>query len=59
MEWTKEQYNKQYENWMPWMEDKYLSWFTNDNKASYATKGMSTVSSSRFVTTFEANVLFL
>ena len=59
MEWTKEQYNKQYENWMPWMEDKYLSWFTNDNKASYATKGMPIISSSRFVTTFEANVLFL
>ncbi len=31
-------YNKQYENWMPWVEDKYLSWFTNDNKASYSTK---------------------
>jgi len=23
---------------MPWIEDKYLSWFTKDNKASYATK---------------------
>lgn len=33
-----EYYNKQYESWMPWIEDKYLSWFTKDNKASYATK---------------------
>ena len=23
---------------MPWIEDKYLAWFTKDNKASYATK---------------------
>jgi hypothetical protein len=33
-----EYYNKQYDSWMPWIEDKYLSWFTKDNKASYATK---------------------
>ena len=33
-------YNKK-ENWMPWIEDQYLKWFTNDNKASYATKGWS------------------
>ncbi|KAF2686012.1 hypothetical protein K458DRAFT_402556 [Lentithecium fluviatile CBS 122367] len=33
-----ELYNKQYENWMPWIEDKYLAWFTKDNKTSYATK---------------------
>jgi hypothetical protein len=33
-----EYYNKQYDTWMPWIEDKYLSWFTKDNKASYATK---------------------
>ncbi|KAL9617004.1 MAG: hypothetical protein Q9160_008194 [Pyrenula sp. 1 TL-2023] len=31
-------YNNQYENWMPWIEDKYLSWFGKDNKASYAAK---------------------
>jgi hypothetical protein len=31
-------YNQKYETWMPWIEDKYLSWFTKDNKASYATK---------------------
>jgi hypothetical protein len=37
-EWAKEGYHKQYENWMPWVEDLYLKWFTNDNKASYATK---------------------
>ena len=37
-----EYYNKQYETWMPWIEDKYLSWFTKDNKASYATKRMLT-----------------
>lgn len=37
-EWIKQGYHKQYENWMPWIEDLYLRWFTNDNKASYATK---------------------
>ena len=31
-------YNRQYDNWVPWVEDKYLQWFTKDNKASYATK---------------------
>ena len=41
MEWIKDGYHHQYENWMPWIEDQYLKWFTNDNKASYATKGMS------------------
>ncbi len=38
-EWAKEKYNQQYESWMPWIEDHFLSWFTKDNKASYATKG--------------------
>ncbi|KAF2834503.1 hypothetical protein M501DRAFT_964260, partial [Patellaria atrata CBS 101060] len=38
MEWTKQKYNEQYENWVPWIEDKYLSYFGKDNKASYATK---------------------
>ncbi|KAF1918985.1 hypothetical protein BDU57DRAFT_424976, partial [Ampelomyces quisqualis] len=33
-----EYYNQKYSTWMPWIEDKYLSWFTKDNKASYATK---------------------
>ncbi|KAI5369521.1 hypothetical protein Slin15195_G003970 [Septoria linicola] len=37
-EWIKEGYQHQKENWMPWIEDFYLRWFTNDNKASYATK---------------------
>jgi hypothetical protein len=41
MEWTKKQYNQQYENYMPWIEDNVLYYFTKDNKASYATKGMS------------------
>lgn len=40
-EWIKEGYQHQKENWMPWIEDFYLRWFTNDNKASYATKGES------------------
>ena len=40
MEWSKKQYNQQYENWMPWVEDNVLYYFTKDNKASYATKGM-------------------
>ena len=41
MEWTKKQYNQQYENYMPWIEDNVLYYFTKDNKASYATKGMA------------------
>jgi hypothetical protein len=40
-EWMKQYYNHQYENWVPWMEDQYLKWFTKDNKTSYATKRMS------------------
>jgi hypothetical protein len=39
-EWVKQGYYHQKENWMPWVEDMYLRWFTRDNKASYATKGM-------------------
>ncbi|KAF1971271.1 hypothetical protein BU23DRAFT_600390 [Bimuria novae-zelandiae CBS 107.79] len=31
-------YNRQYENWVPWIEDQYLKWFTKDNKMSYAAK---------------------
>jgi hypothetical protein len=42
MEWSKKQYNQQYENWYPWVEDNVLYYFTKDNKASYATKGVST-----------------
>ncbi|KAI0123285.1 hypothetical protein BJ170DRAFT_104539 [Xylariales sp. AK1849] len=38
LEWAKAKYAEQYENWMPWIEDTFLSWFTKDNKASYATK---------------------
>lgn len=38
-EWIAQGYHNQKENWMPWIEDVYLKWFTNDNKASYATKG--------------------
>lgn len=39
MEWLQQGYQHKKENWMPWIEDMYLKWFTNDNKASYATKG--------------------
>lgn len=39
MEWTKEQYNKQYEKWVPWLEEIYLRYFTKDNKASYTARG--------------------
>lgn len=39
-------YNRQYENWVPWMEDQYLKYFTKDNKASYATKRASSRSPS-------------
>jgi hypothetical protein len=37
-EWVKEKGHDLYESWIPWIEDQYLSWFTKDNKASYATK---------------------
>jgi len=37
MEWTKKQYNQQYEKWVPWLEDKYLAWF-GENKTSYVAK---------------------
>lgn len=40
LEWAKQKYNEQYESWMPWIEDHFLKYFTNDNKASYATKRM-------------------
>ena len=44
-EWLKENYNYQYERWMPWIEDQYLRWFgKGDNKASYATKGIASSS---------------
>jgi len=44
-EWLKENYNYQYERWMPWIEDQYLKWFgKGDNKASYTAKGTSTPS---------------
>ncbi|ETI25417.1 hypothetical protein G647_02190 [Cladophialophora carrionii CBS 160.54] len=35
---TKQWYNKQYESWMPWVEDKVLGWF-GQNKTSYVAKG--------------------
>ena len=38
METAKNYYNKQYENWMPWVEDKYLAWF-GKNKTSYVAEG--------------------
>jgi len=38
MQWAKRKYNEQYEKWMPWIEDKFLRFFTKDNKASYATR---------------------
>lgn len=43
-----EYYNRQYESWMPWVEDQYLKWFTKDNKTSYATKRRSSSSPSPF-----------
>ena len=45
-EWVKAGYNNQHDKWMPWIEDKYLSMFTHDNKASYATKGTGLQASS-------------
>ncbi len=39
MEGIKNQYQRQYDKWVPWLEDLFLRLFTKDNKASYATKG--------------------
>lgn len=38
VQWAKEQYNVQYEKWVPWLEDTFLKYFTRDNKASYAAR---------------------
>ncbi|KAK6348067.1 hypothetical protein TWF718_005886 [Orbilia javanica] len=38
METIKQFYNRQYEIWVPWLEDQYLYYFGKDNKASYVTK---------------------
>jgi hypothetical protein len=38
MEWAKNQYNHQYDVWVPWLEDLYLRYFTRDNKASYTVR---------------------
>lgn len=47
-EWVQEAYHDQYEKWMPWIEDQYLKCFEKgDNKASYATKGISSSSMSK------------
>ena len=39
MGWAKQQYKKQYEVWVPWLEDKFLALF-GQNKTSYVAKGM-------------------
>ncbi|KAJ9610723.1 hypothetical protein H2200_005500 [Cladophialophora chaetospira] len=38
VESAKMYYNKQYESWMPWIEDKVLGYW-GTNKTSYAAKG--------------------
>ncbi|KAI0401281.1 hypothetical protein F4802DRAFT_601137 [Xylaria palmicola] len=38
MEWAREKYNEQYENWMPWIEDVFLKYFTKDNRTSYVAR---------------------
>ncbi|KAL2422589.1 hypothetical protein ABEF91_004924 [Exophiala dermatitidis] len=37
VESAKNWYNKQYENWVPWIEDKVLGWW-GENKTSYVAK---------------------
>jgi hypothetical protein len=37
---SKQWYNKQYESWMPWIEDTVLGWM-GQNKTSYVAKGKS------------------
>ena len=43
---AKNYYNKQYENWMPWIEDNVLSYF-GTNKTAYTTKGTVVLASQR------------
>ncbi len=38
-EWAKKKYDAYYNDYMPWLEDKYLAWF-GENKASYTAKGI-------------------
>ncbi|KAK6341445.1 hypothetical protein TWF696_008519 [Orbilia brochopaga] len=38
MDTARQFYNRQYEKWVPWLEDQYLYYFGKDNKASYVTK---------------------
>ena len=49
VQWTKRKYGEQCEKWMPWIEDKFLRFFTKDNKAFYATKGTFHLFSHQFV----------
>lgn len=41
MERIKQTYKKQYDIWVPWLEDKYLALF-GENKSSYVAKGKTT-----------------
>ena len=43
-EWTKDKYNKAYNDYMPWVEDKVLGYW-GENKTSYTAKGISELSS--------------
>ena len=38
-EWAGKKYNNNYNAYVPWLEDKYLSWY-GENKTSYTAKGM-------------------
>lgn len=46
-EWAKKTYNSYYNEYMPWIEDKYLAWF-GENKSSYTTKGINPLPPSSF-----------
>ena len=36
--WASKKYNSNYNSYVPWLEDKYLSWY-GENKTSYTAKG--------------------
>ena len=38
--WAGDKYNGAYNSYVPWLEDKYLSWY-GENKTSYTAKGIS------------------
>jgi hypothetical protein len=58
MEGAKNWYNKQYESWTPWIEDKVLGWW-GENKTSYVAKGTPTYTSATSFSSCRADSVFV